>query len=148
VFGRGGEEVLALQQAKIPYEVVPGISSAIAIPAAAGIPVTHRGISRSFHVITGHTAEDTLPAHLAQLARLEGTLVFLMGLRQLPSIARGLMEGGMSPDTPAAVLSGGNSPNPASVRGTLSNIAEKAVGVSPPAVIVVGQTAALDLSPS
>jgi uroporphyrinogen III methyltransferase/synthase len=150
VFGRGGEEVLALQAADIPYEVVPGISSAIAIPAAAGIPVTHRGSSRSFHVITGHTADtpDALPPDLETLAKLDGTLVFLMGLGRLRQIAQRLMDGGLSPQTPAAVLSGGSSPHPAAVRGPLAEIGDLAAHVQPPAVIVVGQTAALDLSPT
>ena len=148
VFGRGGEEILALQQASIPFEVVPGISSAIAIPAWAGIPVTHRGVSRSFHVITGHTADtpDGLPADLPHLAKSGGTLVFLMGLRHLELISRRLMEYGRSPGTPAAVISGGNSPNPAVVRGTLADIAAKSADVLPPAVIVVGETAAFDFS--
>lgn len=148
VFGRGGEELLALKQAGIPFDTVPGISSSIAIPAWAGIPVTHRGLSRSFHVITGHTAdtEDSLPADLPHLARCGGTLIFLMGLSRLSTIAAKLVEYGRSPDTPAAVISGGNSPHPAAVRGTLANIAEQAAGVLPPAVIVVGDVAALDLS--
>jgi len=150
VFGRGGEEILALQRASIPFEVVPGITSAIAIPAGAGIPVTHRGVSRSFHVITGHTADtpDALPAELPQLAQCGGTLVILMGLSRLELIAQKLMEYGKSPETPAAVISGGNSPNPAVVRGRLADIAEKAQHILPPAVIVVGETAALDLSPT
>lgn len=150
VFGRGGEELLALKQAGIPFDTVPGISSPIAIPAGAGIPVTHRGSSRSFHVITGHTAdtEDSLPADLPYLAKCGGTLVFLMGLSRLSTIAARLVEYGRSPDTPAAVISGGNSPNPAAVRGTLANIGQKAAGVRPPAVIVVGDVAALDLTPS
>lgn len=148
VFGRGGEEMLALKKAGIRCEEVPGISSAIAIPAAAGIPVTHRGLSRAFHVVTGHTAgtPDGLPPDLEQLAKLEGTLIFLMGLGQLEQIARGLISGGRKGDTPAAVISGGNAPVPAAVRGTLEDIAEKAAGVCPPAVIVVGETAGLDLS--
>ena len=148
VFGRGGEELLVLQQAGIPFDVVPGISSSIAIPSGAGIPVTHRGLSRSFHVITGHTAdtEDSLPADLPHLAKCGGTLIFLMGLSHLSTIASRLVECGRSSDTPVAVISGGNSPNPAAVRGTLADIAEKAAHVLPPAVIVVGDVAALDLS--
>lgn len=152
VFGRGGEEAMALLAAGIPFEEVPGISSAIAIPAAAGIPVTHRKLSRSLHIITGHTADtaDTLPQDFETLAKLQGTLVFLMGLRQLPLIARRLMEAGKSPGTPAAVISGGNTPHPAKVRGTLADIAQKAgeAGVLPPAVMVVGDVAALDVSPT
>ena len=152
VFGRGGEEILALQKAGIPYEEIPGISSVIAIPAAAGIPVTHRKLSRSFHVITAHTAdsEDGLPEQLDKLAQLDGTLIFLMGLARLEKISRRLIDAGMNADTPAAVLSGGNAPQCVSVRGTLGDIAEKARAreIKPPAVIVVGSVAALDLSPT
>ncbi len=148
VFGRGGEEIMALREAGIPFEEVPGISSAIAIPAGAGIPVTHRGLSRSIHIITGHTADtpDGLPTDLPHLAKCGGTLIFLMGLGKLPLIARQLMEYGRSPDTPAAVISGGNAPHPAVVRGTLSTIVQKSVDILPPAVIVVGGVAGLDLS--
>ena len=148
VFGRGGEEILALQAAGIPYEEIPGISSAIAIPALAGIPVTHRGASQSLHIVTGHTAHtpDALPSQLDKLAGLEGTLVFLMGLSQLPQLAARLLAAGKDPDTPAAVISGGNAPHPATVRGTLADIADLAREVQPPAVIVVGQVAGLDLS--
>lgn len=152
VFGRGGEELFALRGAGVPCEMVPGISSALAIPALAGIPVTHRGTSQSIHIITGHTADtpDGLPACLGSLARLPGTLVFLMGLAQLPQIVRRLISAGMPPDTAAAVISGGNSPHPAAVRGTLAGLAERAQAnaVQPPAVIIVGPAAALDLSPT
>lgn len=149
VFGRGGEEALALQAAGIPFQVVPGISSAIAIPALAGIPVTHRGLSRSFHVVTAHTAQGVL-ADFDRLAALEGTLVFLMGLSHLTEIAQGLIAAGRPPETPAAVVSGGCAPHPATVRAPLSEVAAAAeqAGVQPPAVIVVGDTAALDLTSS
>ena len=148
VFGRGGEEMLALKEAGIPCEEVPGITSPVAIPAGAGIPVTHRGLSRSFHVVTAHTAAHGLPQDLSKLAQLSGTLVFLMGLSRLDDLARGLMEAGKGPNTPAAVISGGCAPKPMAVRGTLSNIAQKAAqaGVEPPAVILVGAVAALDLT--
>ncbi len=149
VFGRGGEEIIALQKAGIPFEVIPGISSSIAIPASAGIPVTHRGVSRSFHVITAHSAaNDGMPEDLPELAKLHGTLVFLMGLGKLKELAQELQKEGMSGDTPAAVISGGNSPNPAAVRGCLRDIAERSriAGVKPPAVIVVGKTAAMELN--
>ena len=152
VFGRGGEEILALQEAGVLYEEVPGISSSIAIPAAAGIPVTHRELSRSFHVITGHTNKlgDELPESIEALAALDGTLVFLMGLSSLEKIAQRLMAAGKSPDTPAAVVSGGNAPHKATVRGTLQNIGEKTrqAQVQAPAVIVVGQVAALHMEPT
>jgi uroporphyrinogen III methyltransferase/synthase len=145
VFGRGGEEALALQAAGVPYEVVPGISSALAIPLEAGIPVTHRGVSRSFHVITAHTQEDVLPEKLDKLADLEGTLVFLMGLSRVQTVAQQLMQAGKDPQTPAAVLSGGNTTHPARVVGTLATIADLAQRVQPPAVFLVGQTAAMEL---
>ena len=146
VFGRGGEEALALQKAGIPFEVVPGISSAIAIPAEAGIPVTHRAMSREVHIITAHTGPGKEPDY-RRYAGLEGTLVFLMGLARLPQIAQGLMDGGMSPDTPAAVLSGGSAAHPAAVRAPLAEIAHAAqtAGVQAPAVILVGKTAELRL---
>lgn len=151
VFGRGGEEILALQEAGVPYEEIPGISSAIAIPAGAGIPVTHRGVSQSLHIITAHTADtqDGLPTGLEDLTRLQGTLVFLMGLGRLEQLIQRLMSAGMSGETPAAVVSGGNAPCPVTVRGTLIDLAERVrrAGVQPPAVIVVGGVAAIDLSP-
>lgn len=150
VFGRGGEELLALREAGIPCEMVPGISSSLAIPALSGIPVTHRGVSQSVHIVTAHTADtpDGLPAYFDRLARLPGTLVFLMGLTHLPQILRRLTAAGMPADTPAAVVSGGNSPHPVTVRGTLADLEEKTrtAGVRSPAVIVVGRTAELDLS--
>lgn len=150
LFGRGGEEMTALLAANIPCQEVPGIPSAIGIPAEAGIPVTHRGISQGLHIITAHTADtrDGLPADFDVLARLSGTLVFLMGLRQLPKIASGLMAAGKSGDTPAAVLSGGCAPKPAFVRAPLSRIAQAAdeAGVTSPAIILVGRVAAMDLT--
>ena len=145
LFGRGGEELAALQQAGIPCEVVPGIPSALGIPAQAGIPVTCRGLSRSVHIVAGHTADtpDGLP-ELAPLAVLEGTLVFLMGLRQLERIADGLMAAGKAPDTPVAVLAGGNAPEAFALCGRLDTIARQsqAACIQPPAVIVIGPAAA------
>lgn len=152
LFGRGGEEMLALKEAGIACQEVPGIPSAIGIAAEAGIPVTHRGASRGLHIITAHTSdmEDGLPADFDHLANLSGTLVFLMGLKQLPKIAARLMAAGKSGDTPAAVLSGGNSPNPARVRATLSTIVQAVddAKVVSPAIIVIGDVAALDLNTS
>lgn len=147
LFGRGGEEAQALAADGIGYQVIPGISSALAIPLEAGIPVTHRGVSRSVHIITAHTAADTLPENLAQLAKLDGTLVFLMGQGRLGELSQALIALGKDPATPAAVLSGGNSPHPARVVGKLADIAARteAAQVQPPAVIVVGPAAALDL---
>ena len=145
LFGRGGEEMQALREAGIPCTEVPGVPSAIGIPAEAGIPVTHRGVSRAVHIVTAHSADtdDGLPQ---ELAALPGTLVILMGLQKLPQIVRRLTEAGKSGDTPAAVISGGNSPNPAVVRAPLSRIAQAAAHVRAPAVILVGEVAALALN--
>ena len=147
VFGRGGEEALALQRAGIPFEVVPGITAAIAVPAEAGIPVTHRGVSRAVHIITAHTQDETPDFSRWAALAADGTLVFLMGLQRLPQIAAGLLAGGLPPQTPAAVLSGGNTPHPAAVRASLGEIttAARAAGVEAPAVIVVGDVAGMEL---
>ncbi len=144
VFGRGGEEVLALQAAGVPYELVPGVTSAVAVPENAGIPVTHRKMARSFHVITGHTADEDLD--YSTYAALEGTLVFLMGLSALPRISAGLLSGGMAAATPAAVVSRGFSTRQRVCRAPLSEIAEKskAEHMEAPAIIVVGSCAELD----
>lgn len=150
LFGRGGEEMLALQEAGIPCREVPGIPSAIGIPAEMGIPVTHRGASQALHIITAHTADtpDGLPRDFDALAKLSGTLVFLMGLGQLPRIADRLMAAGRDGSTPAAVLSGGNSPNPVTVRAPLCNLARaaQAAKAAAPAIILVGPVAAMDLN--
>ena len=145
VFGRGGEEALALQAAGIAWEYVPGVTSAVAVPGAAGIPVTHRGVSRSFCVVAARTADsaDGLPENLEELARLGGTLVFLMGLSRLEEIARGLTGAGLPPDTTVAVIGGKNAPR--TIRGTLGDIAERAREAAAPAVIVVGGTAGMEL---
>ncbi len=147
IFGRGGEELITLNKAGIPWTVVPGITSSIAVPMEAGIPVTHRGIARSVTIITAHTKEERGPENIETLAKLNGTLVFLMGLGALEGIARDLVRFGKASDTPEAVLSGGNSKNPARVIGTLSDICEKVkeAGVVSPAIIVVGEAAALGL---
>lgn len=145
VFGRGGEEALALQAAGIAWEYVPGVTSAVAVPGAAGIPVTHRGVSRSFCVVAARTADSAegAPSRWGELARLGGTLVFLMGLSRLEEIARGLTGAGLPPDTPVAVIGGKNAPR--TIRGTLGDIAERAREAAAPAVIVVGGTAGMDL---
>lgn len=149
LFGRGGEEMQALHAAKIPCLEVPGIPSAIGIPAEAGIPVTHRKISQGLHIITAHTADtkDGLPSNFDVLARLSGTLVFLMGLKQLPEIVKRLIANGKNKSTPAAVISGGNSPNPSIVRAELSQIEQevKRANVLSPAIILIGEVAAFDL---
>lgn len=148
VFGRGGEEALALVAAGIPFEIVPGISSAIAVPAYAGIPVTHRGQSGAFTIVTGHeTPEHSLPlVDWEVLAKLDSTLVILMGVATLPAISEKLLQAGMAPTTPAAVIEQGTIARQRQVTGSLADIAERAAtaGLRFPAVVVVGRV--VDLS--
>lgn len=149
VFGRGGEEVLALEAHEIPYEVVPGVTSAIAAATYAGIPITHRGLSNSFHVITGHTAdrEHHLVENFDVLARLTGTLVFLMGMGNLPEIVQELLRHGKEAHTPVAIISNGTTKRQRSIKGELSNIVHKVqdANIKAPAIIVIGNVAALDM---
>lgn len=150
VFGRGGEECLALQEAGIPYEVIPGVTSAVSVPMAAGIPVTHRGASNMFTVITGHSANGALTENLdfSVLARMKSTLVFLMGLHALPTICGALLDHGMDPETPAAVISNGTRDNQYVLRRPLSALsyaAKQDPQVVTPAIIVVGACAGMDL---
>ena len=148
VFGRGGEEIEALKKHNIAYEVVPGITSAIAVPEMAGIPVTHRGMSQSFHVITGHTSslDHTLTDNYEVLAKLEGTLVFLMGLGNLAKIADQLIQHGKAVTTPVAVISNGTMIHQTTIRATLGTILDLVheKEISSPAIIVIGQTAGLE----
>ncbi len=148
VFGRGGEEILELKKHDIPFAVIPGVTSSVAVPELAGIPVTHRKEARSFHVITGHTADSRTPENLAQYAKLSGTLVFLMGLNSLPEISQGLISCGKPADTPAAIISNGATRFERTVRGTLADIVEKVreAELTAPAIIVVGETAGYDFS--
>lgn len=149
VFGRGGEEIQALREAGVEVQEIPGITSAIAVPAAAGIPVTHRGISRSFHVIAGHTAENGRELHseLEAIAKSEGTCVFLMGFSHLKEITDQLILQGKNPKTPAAVVHGEFDGTVQAVRGTLSDIAQRVEqsDIRMPAVIVIGGTAGMQL---
>lgn len=139
MFGRGGEEAQALVEAGIRFEIVPGVTSAVAVPAYAGIPVTQRGVANSVAFITGHGA-DSSPLNLnwRGLAESVDTLVFLMGVKNLPLIVSSLAEGGCSPDMPVAVIERGTLPQQRVVTGTLEDIEEKAVDVRPPSIIVVG----------
>jgi uroporphyrinogen III methyltransferase/synthase len=141
VFGRGGEEALALVTAGISLEIVPGVSSAIAAPACAGIPVTHRGLSSSFAVFTGHRERSTPFSTLA--SPLADTLIFLMGVENLQDIVRSLLEAGCSVETPAALVRWGTTPRQETVVGTLSDILERSRELEPPAVLVVGQVVTL-----
>jgi uroporphyrinogen III methyltransferase/synthase len=140
VFGRGGEEALALAAAGVPFEVVPGVSSLSAVPAAAGIPVTHRGVSSQVTMVSGH---DERELDLPALARAPGTLVFFMGLGSLAAIAAGLLRHGKPADTPAAVVASGTTPDQRVVVAPLAEIARAAGSLDPPALVVVGDVVAL-----
>jgi uroporphyrin-III C-methyltransferase len=145
VFGRGGEEALACAEAGIRCEVIPGVSSAIAVPATAGIPVTHRGLAASFAVVTGHLAgEPGDPVNWAAAAGLD-TVVVLMGIQRLAAVAALLQHHGRSRDTPAAVVERGHTAEERVVTGPLHGIARQAAaaGVSSPAVVVVGEVVRL-----
>ena len=142
IFGRGGEEALALTAAGIDYEVIPGVSSVYSAPAYAGIPITHRGKASSFHVITGHEdpTKENSSLDYEILAREEGTLVFLMGLSKLHQISERLIANGKDAHTPAAVIASGTTARQRCVTGELGRIAaisEKA-DIQPPAILVVG----------
>ncbi len=147
VFGRGGEEALALAQAGIPFEVVPGVSSAIAVPAYAGIPVTQRGLVSSVTIVTGHEQQScgSSGVNWEALATLGGTLVILMGVEMLSHITQQLLSGGLHPDTPAAVIQQGTVPQQRVVTDTLVGIAEHAwaARITSPAVVVIGAVVAL-----
>lgn len=138
VLGRGGEEALACVAAGVPVSVVPGVTSAISVPAAAGIPVTHRGVAASFAMVSAHTADEALSR--AREVSNDTTVVLLMGVRSLPAVAAGLVTGGRSAATPVAIIERGWQPGQRTTVGTLADIAERAaaVGVQSPAVVVVG----------
>lgn len=141
LFGRGGEELELLVQHGIPYEIVPGVTSAIAVPAYAGIPVTHRDAASSVHIITGHRrAGQEYDIDFGALVRTRGTLVFLMGAAALADICGGLLAAGMNPDTPAAVVQQGTSARQTCISATVSTLdaVVRQQGVRTPAIIVVG----------
>jgi uroporphyrinogen III methyltransferase/synthase len=144
VFGRGGEEAEALAEAGIPFEILPGVSSAVAVPAYAGIPLTHRKFASSFAVVTGHETRKAQPAvDWGRLATAVDTLVILMGVKNLPHIAAELLDHGLSSETPVAVVRWGTTPAQETVTGTLADIAGKAAHLKSPAVIVVGKVVEL-----
>jgi len=143
IFGRGGEECLALKNANITYQVVPGISSSLSVPAYAGIPLTHRSVSRSVTIVTGHTVgRNSVDQDWNALSKSE-TLVILMGMRNMGIITSRLLDEGMASNTPAAVIQNGTHANQRSVTGTLSTITQKAEDLASPGIIVVGETAKL-----
>jgi len=143
ILGRGGEEAVALRDADIPYEVVPGVTSATAVPAYAGIPVTQRGLASSLIILTGHEDLTKRGSHIRWdiLAKLGGTIVILMGMQNLQAITTLLLKHGMSPRTCVAIIRDGTLPTQFTVTGTLKNIAQKAAeaDMTAPAVIVIGR---------
>lgn len=145
VFGRGGEEIIACREAGVPVTVVPGVSSALAVPLAAGIPLTHRGMSTAFHVITGHGGLDE--AARVALRERSGTVVVLMGVSMLGEIVRQALESGVVPTTPVAVVENGTLDSQRVTRAPLGEIAAAVAqaDVRAPAVIVLGDVAAVDL---
>jgi uroporphyrinogen III methyltransferase / synthase len=147
VFGRGGEEALALTHNNIPFEIIPGVTSGIAAPAYAGIPVSHRNVATSIHLITGHEDPTKSGSQLdfEPLAKVHGTLVFYMGVANLADIAKSLIGFGKSPDTPSAVIHRGCTPHQRIVTGRLDEIADIATvaRIKPPSIIVIGDVVAL-----
>lgn len=144
VFGRGGEEALALAEAGLDFEVVPGVSSVIAAPAAAGIPVTHRGVSASFTVVTGHRRRGEREVNWHALAQAGGTIVVLMGVAQRGAIAEALIAGGLPGDTPVAAIQQATSTQQRVVRCALSELG--GATIESPATIVIGAVAAFDVT--
>ena len=146
VFGRGGEELDIPAEKGIPFEVVPGVTSAVAALSEAGIPVTARGVASSFHVITGHQkGDEPLQIPFDALAKVGGTLVFLMGMGALPRLSEGLLSAGMDPETPAAIVENGARPEQRKLLSTLARLPEEAaaMGLHSPAVIAVGAVCGL-----
>jgi uroporphyrin-III C-methyltransferase / precorrin-2 dehydrogenase / sirohydrochlorin ferrochelatase len=149
VFGRGGEEALACVAAGVPVLVVPGVTSSIAAPALAGIPVTHRGVAHEFTVVSGHVAPDS-PQSLVDwpaLGRLRGTIVVMMGLKNLPAIAARLIAEGRPAQTPVAVVQEGSTAHQRSLRSTLGTVAADTAeaGLRPPATVVIGDVVDIGL---
>ncbi|MGY0395462.1 uroporphyrinogen-III C-methyltransferase [Fusobacterium sp. SYSU M8A802] len=141
VFGRGGEEIQALFENGIEFEEIPGITSSISVPAYAGIPVTHRGMARSFHVFTGHTMADGDWHNFEAIAKLDGTLVFLMGIKNLPIIVGDLIKNGKDSKTPVAIIEKGATADQRVTVGTLENIIELSLEkkIVPPAITIIGE---------
>ena len=143
VFGRGAEEAAFLRAHGIELELVPGVSSAVAVPEAAGIPLTHRGVASSFAVATGHLCGLEPGVDYAALLRAAGTLVILMGVRSLPRIAAQLRDAGIDLTTPVAIVENGTHPDERITVSTLQHVERDAAGARSPAVIVIGAVVAL-----
>jgi uroporphyrin-III C-methyltransferase len=140
LFGRGGEEALALAEAGVGFEIVPGVSALHAVPAASGIPITHRGLSSQVTIVSGHEPEAL---DFAALAAAPGTLVVFMGLETLPTLVDRILEAGKASDTPVAVISKGTTAEQESVVSRLDAVAEAAAHLRPPALTVIGDVVAL-----
>jgi uroporphyrin-III C-methyltransferase len=144
VFGRGGEEALALSEAGVPFEVIPGVSASIAVPEAAFIPVTHRGVATSFAVFAGHEAGDASVSGTDwEIAARIPTAIFLMGVERLPAIVAELLAHGRRTDTPVALIEQGTLVNQRVITGTLDNIILRASDARPPATVVVGDVVSI-----
>jgi uroporphyrin-III C-methyltransferase/precorrin-2 dehydrogenase/sirohydrochlorin ferrochelatase len=147
VFGRGGEEMLACLRAGVPVTVVPGVSSAIGVPTAAGVPVTHRGTAQDFHVISVHVppGDERSTVDWPALARSDGTLVLLMSLERMGAVARALMEHGRPKDCPVSLIADGTMPTQRTIYSTLDGIESRLAdeGVQPPAVVIIGGVVAV-----
>lgn len=140
VFGRGGEEALYLKQRDIEFEIIPGVTSAISVPAYAGIPITHRGITPSFRVVTGHRKSSDNIAKINWDSFIEDeTIVFLMGLHNIELIVSKLLEVGKKENYPSAIISNGTTKNQKVITGTLKDIVSKSKEAQSPAIIIVGE---------
>lgn len=144
VFGRGGEEALALFDNQIPFEIIPGVTAGVAVPTYAGIPVTHRDCGSTLTFVTGHESVNKPASDINwhALANMRGTLVFYMGVSNLPKITRQLIGNGLCPQTPVALIRWGTTPQQEALCGTLADIAQavEATGFKPPAIIVIGES--------
>ena len=145
VFGRGGEEALALKEKDIQFEIIPGVTSAISVPAYAGIPVSHRGINTSFHIFTGHTKKDGKNIDFEAVAKLDGTLIFLMGVKNIKTISDSLINNGKNASTAVAVIENGSTCYQRTIVGTLENIEEVVIRnqVKSPSIIIIGDVVKL-----
>ncbi len=146
VFGRGGEEAAYLAEAGIPFEIIPGVTSAVAAPGVAGIPVTHRDHASAVTIVTGHEdpSKDESAVDWEQLASTTGTIVVLMGVNRLPEYTTALQDAGMDPTTPVAIVERATWPQQRAITGTLATIAEQATAadIEPPSVVIIGEVAA------
>lgn len=144
VFGRGGEEALYLKERNISFEIIPGVTSAISVPAYAGIPITHRGVTPSFRVVTGHRKSSDNIANINWASFCEDeTIVFLMGLHNIELIVTKLLEVGKDENYPCAIISNGTTKNQTVITGTLKDIVTKSKDAISPAIIIVGEVVKL-----